>query len=65
MGLLDSIRALLGGAPPQPTRRIAPTSPIPPTPKSRVTFRAEVVSEPHERSYLGLEDLGRPWRSAL
>ncbi|MGM7671909.1 HIRAN domain-containing protein [Microbacterium sp. A93] len=52
MGFLDSIRALLGGKPP------APTSPSKPT-KTRVTFRAEVVSEPRESAYLAQEDHAR------
>lgn len=59
MGLLNSIRALLGGTPPQPAQRSAPMSPAPPTPKAQFTFRAEVVTEPHERSYLGPDDLAR------
>ncbi|MFB8189078.1 HIRAN domain-containing protein [Microbacterium sp. NPDC055988] len=59
MGLLNSIRALLGGTPPPPAQRSAPMSPAPSTPKAQFTFSAEVVTEPHERSYLGQDDLTR------
>ncbi|MBN8206996.1 hypothetical protein JF550_13665 [Microbacterium esteraromaticum] len=52
MGLLDSIRALLGAKPPAPT---APSSP----PTTRVAFRAEVVREPQESAYLDQEDHAR------
>lgn len=52
MGFFDSIRAVLAGKPPAPT---SPGSP----PHARVTFRAEVVREPHESAYLGQEDHAR------
>jgi len=52
MGFLDSIRALLGSKPPAP---ISPSSPT----KTRVTFRAEVVSGPRESAYLAQEDHAR------
>lgn len=53
MGLLDSIRALLGNKPPAPTSASS-------QPTTRVTFRAEVVTgEPQESSYLAQEDHAR------
>lgn len=61
MGLLDTLRSLLRGAPAQPSATPQPTpapQPIPATsrPAVRVTVRAEVDTTAHESAYLSQDD---------